>query len=942
METLNSPPVAVLLVAVVYAVVAKASFLFTIPPGNVSPIFPAAGIAIAAVLILGRNALVGVWLGSFAANAISFFDGTVSPVHAVLPTLLVASFIGIGNMAGAGAGAFLVRRFCKDEYPLRSGRNVLMLVTVGALGCCMVNATFGVLSLSLGCFVPWERFGYSWITWWMGDATGAIVAAPLILAWHHPHPFHKNLWRTTEAAVLGGVTLLLGYFVFFRNMPFAYGLMPLLLWAAFRFGMRGASTAAAAIAIFATIGTSCGGSPFVRDTVNESLLFLHSFLDVTIICALFLAGVLAERKRAEEALRRSEATLHGVFQSTPVGICIMKDRLFQSANVCWCECFGYPEKSILGKTTRMLYESDEEYDRVGQALYTHLREGSLATAETRLRRSDGALRDVVMTAALLRAEDPAAGIVVTVHDVTNRKRMEESLRKSEQQFRLIMENLADLVAVLDLNGRRLYNSPSYQEILGDPDKLRGTSSFDQIHPEDRLGVQEAFHETIRTGIGQRLEYRMMGRDGRPRHIESQGSVIRDAQGRVSQVVVVSRDITKRKEAERALRESEQKYRELVMLANSIILRWSRDGRITFLNEFGQRFFGYTQAEICGRHVVGTIVPATESGGRNLPSLIDQICANPSAFEQNVNENVRRNGEHVWIAWTNRVVLDDRGQVAEILSIGEDITARKRVEEELRAAQATLEERILVRTTELAVARDRAEEADRFKSAFLATMSHELRTPLNSIIGFTGIILQGLAGPLNAEQIKQLGMVRSSSRHLLALINDVLDISKIEAGDLKVAFAPFDLRATIERSVAAVRPFSETKRLALRLEISPQIGQLESDARRVEQILLNLLNNAIKFTERGGVVLSVDVVASTIRMRVTDTGIGIKSEDLANLFRPFQQVTNGLSRSHEGTGLGLVICRRLAGLLGGEIQVESQPGKGSTFTVILPRKGARPQ
>ena len=260
---------------------------------------------------------------------------------------------------------------------------------------------------------------------------------------------------------------------------------------------------------------------------------------------------------------------------------------------------------------------------------------------------------------------------------------------------------------------------------------------------------------------------------------------------------------------------------------------------------------------------------------------------------------------------------------------------RRLHEELQRHAEELELRVAERTAELAVARDQAEVADRMKSAFLATMSHELRTPLNSIIGFTGIILQGLTGPLNPEQNKQLDMVRSSARHLLALINDVLDISKIEAGELKVALAPFDLRATIERSVATIRPFAESKRLALRLEISPTIGELVSDARRVEQILLNLLNNALKFTEQGEVFLSADVVGATVRVRITDTGIGIWPEDLANLFRPFQQVESGLSRSHEGTGLGLVICRRLAGLLGGEIQVQSEPGKGSTFTVILP-------
>ena len=198
--------------------------------------------------------------------------------------------------------------------------------------------------------------------------------------------------------------------------------------------------------------------------------------------------------------------------------------------------------------------------------------------------------------------------------------------------------------------------------------------------------------------------------------------------------------------------------------------------------------------------MGTIVPATESDGRDLRRLMDQICADPAAFEQNVNENMRRNGERVWIAWTNRIVLDEQGQVAEILSIGTDITERKRAEEAIRELNASLERRVAERTAELAVAKDRAEAADRLKSAFLATMSHELRTPLNSIIGFTGILLQGLAGPLNAEQHKQLDMVRDSARHLLALINDVLDISKIEAGQLEMHSEPFDLRASIEKVV----------------------------------------------------------------------------------------------------------------------------------------------
>jgi len=231
--------------------------------------------------------------------------------------------------------------------------------------------------------------------------------------------------------------------------------------------------------------------------------------------------------------------------------------------------------------------------------------------------------------------------------------------------------------------------------------------------------------------------------------------------------------------------------------------------------------------------------------------------------------------------------------------------------------------------------EKAQEADRLKSAFLASMSHELRTPLNSIIGFTGILLQGMVGNLNAEQTKQLNMVQNSAKHLLELINDVLDISKIEAEQMNIFIEQFDLHALIEKVVRSVTPLAERKNLPLRMEISPQVGQISSDRRRVEQILINLLNNAIKFTEQGEVLLKSEVRGSSIETHIIDTGIGINDEDLKLLFKPFQQVNTGLSRQYEGTGLGLAICKRLVEKLGGEIRVKSELGKGSTFTFSLP-------
>ncbi len=253
----------------------------------------------------------------------------------------------------------------------------------------------------------------------------------------------------------------------------------------------------------------------------------------------------------------------------------------------------------------------------------------------------------------------------------------------------------------------------------------------------------------------------------------------------------------------------------------------------------------------------------------------------------------------------------------------------------RAAAAILKVRLY---QELADARDRAESADRLKSAFLATMSHELRTPLNSIIGFTGVLLQKIAGPLTAEQDKQLGIVRDSARHLLALINDVLDISKIEAGQLRLDCEPFDLRAALAQAGDIVRPLAARKGLDLRAEIAPSVGAWTGDERRLAQILINLLTNAVKFTEAGQVTLRADIRGDRLVLAVADTGIGIRPEDHEQIFQPFRQVDSGLGRRHEGTGLGLAICRRLAEKLGGTLAVESEPGKGSVFTLDLPAAG----
>lgn len=536
----------------------------------------------------------------------------------------------------------------------------------------------------------------------------------------------------------------------------------------------------------------------------------------------------------------------------------------------------------------------------------------------------------------------------------NMRREEERRRSAveverERSFSAVMiDSMPGILYFYDMAGRFLRWNKNFESVTGySGAEIAGMTPLDFFGTDDRPLVEARIAEVFARGESA-VEAHLLSKDGTRRpHLFTGRKVEYDGK---PCLVGVGIDLSDRYRAEHELRDARLRFAEVIEHLPAGLVIADPDMPQVLWNPASLRLLGFDEAGEGRRRQdeFGRLFELSTPDGRVLPREewpLARACRGEN-FE-NVELRLRRR-DRDWarfISYAGAQVRYAGDHTLSFITL-RDITKRRQAEEALREVNVTLERKVGERTAELQNALVRAESADRIKSAFLATMSHELRTPLNSIIGFTGIVLQELAGPLTPEQAKQLGMVRSSARRLLDLINDVLDISKIESGQLRVSVAPFALAQSIGQTAASLRPLAEKKDLALDVTIGPGLREMTGDRRRVEQILLNLLNNAIKFTDHGRVTLTArrqdagGVPRAVIA--VTDTGIGIRPEDLPALFQPFSQLDTGLARLHEGTGLGLAICRRLVTLMGGTIDVASRPAEGSTFTVVLPLQPPTPQ
>jgi two-component system, sensor histidine kinase and response regulator len=510
----------------------------------------------------------------------------------------------------------------------------------------------------------------------------------------------------------------------------------------------------------------------------------------------------------------------------------------------------------------------------------------------------------IMAAPILDQQGRITGSVATFHDVT-------AAARAQRAYRALVERVPVGVYSVTPEGKFLLANPALRAMLGyssEEELAAGNLERDHANRKQRIVFKRILEER---GEIRAYESTWRRRDGDLIHVSQNATVTRDESGRILSYEGIVEDITERKRQQEELRETRERYRQLVENANDIIYRCDAYGYFTYVNPTVRKILGYTEPELIGKYFLDLIVPDHRELAEAFYKLQFQTKTPNTYYEFPV---LAKNRSVVWMGQNVQTIITGEW-ILGFQAVARDVSERKRME------------------TELAQARDAALASARLKSEFLANMSHEIRTPMNGVIGMSDILL---GTRLTAEQREIALTIRSSAEALLTLVDDILDLSKIEAGKLTIKTADFDLDELIDSITDIFAERAGSKGLRFRAIIYPDVHRhLHGDAMRLRQVLLNLVGNAVKFTEGGEVTLSVmrekdNGEEIELWFLVNDTGIGISETDQQRLFTPFVQADGSTTRKYGGTGLGLAISKQLVDMMGGRIGVASSLGEGSTF------------
>jgi PAS domain S-box-containing protein len=813
--------------AAVYFGAAKVGLSLAIMAEQVSAVWPPTGIALVAVLVFGYHVWPGIVLGAFLANATAN------------EPLVTAIGIAVGNTLESLAGAWLLRRCVDFDNSLERLKDVLGLIVLAAGASTTVSATVGVLSLCLGGVQPWSDFGSLWSVWWLGDAMGNLVVAPVLLTATKGRG--PPLRRAAEAAILAISVAAIGLVIFNgwttsdpAYSSLAYAVFPFVVWAALRFGQQGAASVTFVASVFAVLGVLRGVGPFGWGTIHDRLVSLQAFMGVVAATGLILAAALTERRRDEQrksvlhAVAEILAESKSLAQATPQIIQRICDSLSWQVGAIW------------------------EVDRASAVLKCA---GVWHAGSTRFPNFEALTRGRTFESGVgLPGRVWATGVPAWIPDVVHDTNFPRAPTAEQEglhgAFGFPIRLGAEIHGVIEF----------FSPLIRRPDE-------DLLQTMGTLGIQ----------IGQFIE---------------------------------------RRHGEEEVRRSEALKTAVLESALDAIITIDHQGTIVEFNPGAEKMFGWPRSEAIGKPLVDLVIPASLKEKHRQGMLHYMATGHGPILDKRLElPAVRSDGAEfpVELAVT-RISLAGPPLFTGYIR---DITERKKLEDALRERAIQLS------------------EADRRKNEFLATLAHELRNPLAPIRN--GLQILGLCDGDPDATGQALDMMERQLSQMVHLIDDLLDLSRVSRGTIELRKERIELSKVVEQAVEMSRPVVEQAGHHLAINVPQSPIYVDADLTRLAQVFSNLLNNAAKYTERGGEIrLLIEQQNGEVLISVQDNGIGIPREMLPYVFDMFTPVNRNLQRSQGGLGIGLSIVKKLVEMHGGSVEATSDgDGLGSQFIVRLP-------
>jgi len=919
-------------IAAAYYAVGRLSLLLAIPPGYATAVWPASGIALAATLLRGYRVWPGILLGSFLINVWTSLD--TGSATSIFKSIFLVVSIGAGASLQAIVGALLMSRFVRHPTALIGEKDVFKFLLLGGPISCLVNATWGVTSLLLAGVIQPADYLLHWWTWWLGDTIGVIAFTPPVLIWA-AKPQGASLRRQISVSLPVCLT-------------FALVVLSFVYTSAWEQTRIAAEFERRTDKVFQEL----------EDNFDNYIDALHS------IESFFGSSVTVGRQEFKSFVSRWFLRHRGIqaLSWNPRVLDSERTAYEQAARRNGFTNFQITEQNGQGELARAAPRAEyvpvyylEPYVGNESALGFDVASDPVRREALNQARDTGKPRATDPTTLVQDAElKPGFLVFLPIYRNGLPQRTPEERRRNLQGYATGAFRVSDLIKTSLKGGEE----PKDVEIRLYDDTGGGKRRLLYDHRSQALGSKDPPVEAdtvMKPAVLQRvIPFEMAGRRWiiqfapTKEYLAAQrswqvwsvlaggllfsgllGAFLLMVTGRAAELQAINRDlqkeITDRKSAEEALRKSEARKGAILESVLDGIITMDHEGKLLELNPAAEEMFGYKRADVVGKSMAELIIP---------PSL---------------RERHRRGIAH-YLATGEGPILGNRIEMTAMRADGTEFPVELSV---MRIGQdepplftgyfrditdQNAQEEIRRRSEELEEQNRRVQEANRLKSEFLANMSHELRTPLNGIIGFAELMHDGRVGPVSTQHQEYLGDILTSAKHLLQLINDVLDLSKVEAGKFEFKPEPVIPELLVREVCEIVRTLAAHKRIQLGIEIDAAVTGIVADSRSLKQILYNYLSNALKFTpDEGKVVIRVKPENQDyFRIEVEDSGIGIKADDLGRLFVEFQQLDAGSAKKYSGTGLGLALTKRIVEAHGGKVGVDSTVEKGSIFYAVLPR------